>query len=152
MCPLRKGVQLTPAPGRGARGVSFSSKASHPMAEHPPTIQFEDVPLDQARRMGRGPRLDPELYQELRTRIQSLADQAVRITITNGTSQNTMKNRLLRVAAELGIPVTIRRVSGGLLFWRSTDEDIQLAKEVGARLQTARQRPQARPRGRRRRN
>jgi hypothetical protein len=126
------------------------------MAEQPSSFQFEDVPLDEARRMSRGPRMDPQLYQELRTRIQSLSDQAVRMTITNGTSQNTMKNRILRVAAELGIPVTIRRVPGGLLFWRSSDDDIQQAKEVGARLQTGRQtgktaqrRPQARPRGRR---
>jgi hypothetical protein len=68
-----------------------------------------------------------------------------------------MKNRILRVAAELGIPVSICRVPGGLLFWRSTDEDIQQAKEVGARLQNAptrqkapansRQRAPARARG-----
>jgi hypothetical protein len=63
--------------------------------------------------------------------------------------QNTMKNRILRVAAELGISATVRRVSGGMLFWRSTDEDVQQAKEVGARLQTAQRRPQSRPRGRR---
>ena len=25
------------------------------MAERPPTIEFEDIPLDQARRMSRGP-------------------------------------------------------------------------------------------------
>jgi hypothetical protein len=55
------------------------------MAEPPPPIQIEDVPLDQARRMSRGPRMDPQLYQELRTRIQSLSDQAVRMTIPNGT-------------------------------------------------------------------
>jgi hypothetical protein len=60
-----------------------------------------------------------------------------------------MKARILRIAAELGMPVTIRRVPGGLLFWRSSEEDLQQAKEVGARLQTAQQRPQARPRGRR---
>jgi hypothetical protein len=60
--------------------------------------------------------MDPQRYQELRMRIQSLSDQAVRMTIPDGTSQNTMKNRILRVAAELGIPVTIRRVPGGLLF------------------------------------
>jgi hypothetical protein len=118
------------------------------MAEQPP-IQFEDVPLDQARRMSRGPRMDPQLYQELRMRIQSLADQAVRITVPEGTSQATTKNRILRVAAELNIPVTIRRVPGGLLFWRSSAEDLQQAKEVGARLQTAQRRPQTRPRGRR---
>jgi hypothetical protein len=120
------------------------------MAEHVPPIQFEDVPLEEARRMGRGPRMDPQLYQELRTKIQALSDQAVRLMIPDGTSQATMKNRIQRVAAELGVPVTIRRVSGGLLFWRSTEEDIQLAKEVGSRLQTAQRGRQDR-RGRRRR-
>ena len=110
------------------------------MAEPPPPIQFEDVPLDEARRMGRGPRMDPQLYQQLRTRIHSLSDQAVRLTIPDGTRQTTtMKSRIQRVAAEFGIPVTIRRVPGGLLFWRSTDEDLQQAQEVGARLQTGRQ-------------
>jgi hypothetical protein len=109
------------------------------MAEHPPPIQFEDVPLEEARRMGRGPRMDPQLYQELRTRMQSLSDQAVRMAIPDGTSLATMKNRIRSVAVELNIPVTIRRVPGGLLFWRSSDEDVQQAKEVGARLQTARQ-------------
>jgi hypothetical protein len=120
------------------------------MAEHPPPIQFEDVPLEEARRMGRGPRMDPQLYQELRTRMQSLSDQAVRMMIPDGTSRATMKNRIRSVAAELGVPVTIRRVSGGLLFWRSTEEDIELAKEVGSWLQTAQRGRQARP-GRRRR-
>jgi hypothetical protein len=122
------------------------------MAEEQFPIQFEDVPLEDARRLGRGPRTDPQLYQELRTRIQALSDQAVRMMIPDGTSQATMKNRIRSVATELGIPVTIRRVSGGLLFWRSTDEDIQLAKEVGAQLQTAQRGRQARPRGRRRRS
>jgi hypothetical protein len=82
------------------------------MAEHPPPIQFEDVPLDEARRMGRGPRMDPELYQQLRERIQSLGNTASRMTIPEGTSPTTMKNRITRVAAERGIPVTIRRVLG----------------------------------------
>jgi hypothetical protein len=120
------------------------------MAEPRPPIQFEDVPLEEARRMGRGPRMDPQLYQELRTRMQSLSDQAVRMMIPDGTSRATMKNRIRSVAAELGVPVTIRRVSGGLLFWRSTEEDIELAKEVGSWLQTAQRGRQARP-GRRRR-
>jgi hypothetical protein len=120
------------------------------MAEPLPPIRFEDVPLEEARRMGRGPRMDPQLYQELRTRVHALSGQAVRVTIPDGASQATMKRRIRLVAAELGIPVTIRRVSGGLLFWRSTDEDVQQAREVGARLQTTRRGGQARP-GRRRR-
>jgi hypothetical protein len=120
------------------------------MAESRSPIQFEDVSLEEARRMGRGLRMDPELYQELRTRIQALSDQAVRLTSPNGTRQATMKRRIRQVAAELSIPVTIRRVPGGLLFWRSTDEDVQQAREVGARLQTAQGGRHARPRRRRR--
>jgi hypothetical protein len=108
------------------------------MADHASPIQFEDVPLDQARRMGRGPRMDPQLYQELKTRIPALSSHAVQMTIPEGTSPTTMKNRILRVAAELRIPVTIRKVTGGLLFWRSTDEDVQQAKEIAGRVQSAR--------------
>lgn len=89
--------------------------------------------------------MKPQLYQALRTKILALSNHAVRMTMPDGTSQSTMKNRILRVAAELGIPGTIRRVAGGLIFWRSTDDDIQLAKEVGSRLQTAKRRRHARP-------
>jgi hypothetical protein len=87
------------------------------MADERSPIQFEDVPLEEARRMGRGPRMDSERYQELRRRMQSLSDQAVRMTVTDGMSLATMRNWVRSVAAELGIPVTIRRVPGGLLFW-----------------------------------
>jgi hypothetical protein len=120
------------------------------MAEQSSPLQFEDVPLDDARRMGRGPRMEPELYNTLKDKIQSLDNTATRLTLPEGTSPTTMKNRIPRVAGELDISVTVRKVPGGLLFRHSTEEDIQQAKEVGARLQTARQPPpQARPRGRR---
>ena len=36
------------------------------MAEQPPSFRFEDVPLDEARRMGRGPR--PEITPQRGTR------------------------------------------------------------------------------------
>jgi transposase len=120
------------------------------MAEPLSPIQFEDIPIDEARRMGRGPRMDPQLYYELRTRIPTLSSHAVQMTIPEGTSPTTMKNRILRVAAELRIPVTIRKIPGALLFWRSTDEDVQQAKEVADRLQTAQRGRRARQ-GRRRR-
>jgi hypothetical protein len=107
------------------------------MAEPSPNIHFEDIPLAEARTMGRGPRMDSELYRAFREKIQSLDNTAARLTLPEGTSPTTMKNRLLRVAAELGVPLTMRRVPGGLLFWRSTDEDVQQAKEVAGWLQTA---------------
>jgi hypothetical protein len=94
--------------------------------------------------------MDPQLYQELKTRLTALSTQAVHMTIPEGTSSNTMKNRILRVAAELGIPVTVRRVTGGLLFWRSTDEDVRQAKEIAGRMPSAQRGRRARP-GRRRR-
>jgi hypothetical protein len=40
------------------------------MADQPSSFQFEDVPLDEARRMGRGPRMEPMLYDTLRQKIQ----------------------------------------------------------------------------------
>jgi hypothetical protein len=109
------------------------------MAEQPPPIQFEDIPLDQARRMGRGPRMDSELYHALKEKIQSLGTTAARMTLPEGLSPTTMKNRIRRVAAELNTSVTIRRVPGGVIFWRSTDEDVHQAREVASRLHTARQ-------------
>ena len=119
------------------------------MAELPPQIEFEDIPLAQARTMGRGPRMDPGLYHSLKDKIQSLDNTATRITIPEGTSPSTMKNRILRVASELHLSVTVRKIPGGLLFWRSTDEDIQQAKEVAGRLQSAQRGRRGRP-GRRR--
>jgi hypothetical protein len=119
------------------------------MAGQSSLIAFADVPLEEARRIGRGPHMDPQFCLELRTRIPSRSDQAVRMTILDGTSPTTMKNRILRVAAELGMPATIRRVPGGLRFWRSSDADDHQAREIANRLQTA-QRRQTRQ-GRRRR-
>jgi hypothetical protein len=104
------------------------------MAEQSPSIQFEDIPLEEARRIGRGPRMDPALYQAFKEKIQSLDNTATRLALPEGTSPTTMKNRFLRVAAELNIPLTVRRVPGGLLFWRSTAEDRPQATEVSQRL------------------
>jgi precorrin-4 methylase len=120
------------------------------MAQEPPAIHFEDIPLAEARTMGRGPRMDPELYQAFKEKIQALDNTATRITIPEGTSPTTMKNRILRVATELGIPVTIRKVPGGLVLWRSAAEDLNQAKEVAQRLQPAQRKGRARPGQRRR--
>jgi hypothetical protein len=119
------------------------------MAQPPSPIHFEDIPLAQARTMGRGHRMDPELHNAFKEKIQSLGNIATRLMVPEGTSVTTMKNRLLRVAAALGLPITIKRVRGGLLFWRSTDEDLQQAKEVGARLRSTRKPRQATRRRRR---
>jgi hypothetical protein len=80
-----------------------------------------------------------ELSNALQEKIQSLGNTATRMSLPEGTNSTTMKNRILRVAAELGMPVTVRKIPGGLLFWRSTDEDLQQAKAIVARFQSDRQ-------------
>ena len=62
------------------------------MADQPSSFQFEDVPLDEARRMGRGPRMNPELYNALKQKIQSLDTTATRMPLPEGTNPTTMKN------------------------------------------------------------
>src|SRR6266550_8654682 len=119
------------------------------MADQPPSFQFEDVPLEEARRMGRGPRMEPMLYDTLRQKIQSLSSEAVRIHLGPEIRPERMKNYILRIARELNVPIKVRRVPGGVIFWRSSEEDLQQAQETASRLQTAQRRPQTRPTGRR---
>ena len=117
------------------------------MADSVPAMQFEDIPLEDARRISRGSRMDPVLHS-LRKKILSLSSQAACMPLGADVSQTTMKNRILRVAREVNVPVTIRRISGGLLFWRSSDDDLQQAKEVATWLETARRGRQGRSRSR----
>jgi hypothetical protein len=125
------------------------------MAEQPSPFQFDDVPLEEARRMSRGgPRMEPMLYDTLRTKIQSLSTEAVRIHLGPEIRPQRMKNYLLHIARELNVPVTVRRVPSGVIFWRSSEEDLQQAQEAASRLrgrqqqQPAQRPPQTRPRGR----
>jgi hypothetical protein len=60
--------------------------------------------------------MDPELYNALKKKIPLLETTAARVTLPEGISPTTMKNRILRVATEPKVPVTVRRVPGGLLF------------------------------------
>jgi hypothetical protein len=154
MYPSGRGSPTHSCPGPERLGRFFLPGRQTPkgtfMAEPIPQIHFEDIPIEIARAMGRGPRMDPGLYRAFKEKIHSLDTTATRFTIPEGTSSATMKNRILRVAADLKIPVTVRKIPGGLLFWRSTNEDVQQAKEVASRLRTGQRRRGARP-GRRRR-
>jgi hypothetical protein len=47
--------------------------------------------------------MDPALSQAFKGNISSLDNHAGRVTLPEGTSPTTMKNRLLRLAAELGM-------------------------------------------------
>lgn len=75
---------------------------------HP--IDFEDIPIEDTRQMGCGPRMHPVCYHTLKAKLQSLSATAVRMYLPEGTRLTTMKHRIVRVAAELKMRVTIRRV------------------------------------------
>ena len=51
------------------------------MADQSSPFQFEDIPLDEARTMGRAPRMDPDLYHALKEKIQSLDNTATRMLL-----------------------------------------------------------------------
>jgi hypothetical protein len=87
--------------------------------------------------------MEPMRYDTLRQQIQTLSSEAVRIHLGPEITPTRMKNYLLHIARELNVPITIRRVSGGVLFWRSTD-DVQQTKEIRGRLQTAQRSRQVR--------
>ena len=115
------------------------------MANPSSPIEFEDVLLDQARLMGRGPRMELMLYETLRKKIQDLSTAAVRIHLGPEMTAQRMKNYILRMARELNVPVTVRRVPGGVIFWRSSEEDQQQAQDIADRLQPSRQRGKTAP-------
>jgi hypothetical protein len=95
--------------------------------------------------------MEPMLYDTLRKKIQALSMEATRIHLGPEIRPERMRNYILHIARELAVPVTVRKVPGGVIFWRSTDDDIQQAKEVAQRLQYAQQQRNARSRGQRRR-
>jgi len=82
--------------------------------------------------------MDPLLYDTLRKEIQALSTEATHVRLGPEIRPERMRRAILRIARELGVPVTVRRVPGGLLFWRSTAEDRQQAQDVAGRLQSAR--------------
>jgi hypothetical protein len=121
------------------------------MADDRQGMAFEDIPLAEARRMGRGPRMEPLLYDTLRQKIQSLSTEATRIRLGPEIRPERMKQYLLRIARELKVPVTVRKVPGGVVFWRTTEEDQAQAQAVSRRLRKPQPTSQAPRRGRPRR-
>jgi hypothetical protein len=99
---------------------------------------FEDFPLEDARRMGWGPHMEPLLCDTLRQKLQSLSKLAFRIRLGAEIRLERMKYYILHIARDLNVPVTVRKVPGGMVFWRSTNADRQQIKGMGLRLQNTR--------------
>jgi hypothetical protein len=118
------------------------------MANESSPLQFEDIPLDEARRMGRGPRMEPMLYQTLRQKIQALSTEAVRIHLGPEITPARMGRYVRAIARQLEIPVAIRRLPGGVVFWRASEEDLREAEALAERFRREPPPPVAAPRRR----
>src|SRR5688500_15449201 len=91
------------------------------MADDRNDMAFEEISLAEARTMGRGPRMEPLLYNTLRSKIQALSTEATRIHLGPEIRPVRMKQYLLRIARELNVSVTVRKIPGGVVFWRATE-------------------------------
>jgi hypothetical protein len=108
------------------------------MADQLSPGHFEDFPPEDARRMGRGPHMELLLCDTLRQKLQSLSKPAFRIRLGAEMRLERMKYSILHVARDLNVPITVRKMPGGMIFWRSTYADRQQIKAVGQRCQNTR--------------
>jgi hypothetical protein len=97
--------------------------------------------------------MDPMLYDTLRQKIQSVSTEATRIHLGPEITPERTKRSILRIVGDLHVPVTVRRVLEGVIFWRSHKEDTQQAQEIAGRLEARQPRGKTAPqRPRRKRN
>ncbi len=80
--------------------------------------------------------MEPLLYETFGNTIQSLPTEATRMHLGPEITPRRIRNYLSRIARPLDVPVTIRGVPGGLIFWRSAAGNRHQAREVAGRLQT----------------
>lgn len=112
----------------------------------------EFIPITQAKMMGRGARLSPQLYAYYGENVKKAMTEsgmAGKMPIPEGVTYVTLKNRLLRVAKDLGVELVVRKSSNFVLFWKATIEDVDAKTEVVERLQGTRRGGRQRGGGRR---
>ena len=119
------------------------------MAEQPPNFQSKTSPSTKPAAWAESLAWSPCSTTRCARRFSRRSSEAVRIHLGPEITPQRMKNYICRMARDLNVPVTVRRMPGGVIFWRSSEEDLQQAQETASRLQTGR-RPQTRPEGARR--
>ena len=103
---------------------------------------FESLPLEEAMRLARASRMDEAEYSMLREQLTRLAEDqsaSVRITPPPAVSYQKARNHCLKVAKNLGVPITVRRAPGGqIVCWKATAQEIALREKRGVALQRRR--------------
>jgi hypothetical protein len=78
-------------------------------------------------------------------KLPGQSDEAARLRVGPEISPTRRHNDIRPMARDEHVPVTVRRLSRGVIFWRSTDADLPPAKEMAERRQGT---PLGRRRGR----
>lgn len=120
------------------------------MEERISALDIEFISIEEAMQMGRAPRMDPSIYERYERTIKELVeneDRAAVMQIPEGINYQTMKNRLLRVAKDLRVELTIRKSRKGIMVWKAKPEELTAKEEIVNRLQGGRK---GRPAGRKR--
>jgi hypothetical protein len=93
-------------------------------------FELEPISVDDARRMVRVGRMDPEMHQRLAEALQQMAEkpeQAFLLKLPDDMKYNTARIWLARLAAQREMPLIIRKSGGGkaIVFWRASDNELQ---------------------------
>src|SRR5437763_15065486 len=91
---------------------------------------FEPLPLAEAILLARASRMDEAEYSLLREQLTRLAEDqtaSVRITPPPAVSYQKARNHCLKVAKNLGVPITVRRAPAGqVACWKATAQETKL--------------------------
>jgi hypothetical protein len=107
----------------------------------PQHLKLKRLSREDAKRLTRRTRLDPQLYQSLVKELATLDKQegaAIFIALPEDTRFATMKARIQRIAKDMHLTLTIRKTEDGLVVWKETqeEENHRLSKRQRTRRQT----------------
>ena len=110
-------------------------------------IAYEMIPLEDARRLARAARMDDREYSEITARLQEAMqnpDKAVKVTLKSNQKYMVLRNRFLKIAADNGSTVTVRKgPSGVLLVWKSSEEETARAEKRAEKKVAQPEKPKA---------
>lgn len=85
-------------------------------------FELEQISVEDARKMARRARMNPEINRQIVAAVRTLlnqADQAFVLKLPEGVKFAAARTRLTRAAKQMNVPLTIRKQSDGkaILFW-----------------------------------
>jgi hypothetical protein len=93
-------------------------------------FELQPLSLDDARKMVRVGRMDPEMHHDLSDALDQMKEnpeQAFVLKLPEDMKYLTARMWLLRLALQMELPLTIRKAEGGraIVFWRASEAEVQ---------------------------